>query len=269
MGSEKKTYDNQNREPNRNPKLAYIVPAVERAIRILSLLKTEGRDMTIAEISGATGCNKSSIYKLLLTMDHYGLLARDPITKRYSLGVALIEYGRAVLNGFDIQHAAKPALRALAQYSGESVAVSILRGTKMTLVEVEESTAQVRISLAIGMTTSATATSHGKAVLAHLPESQLAEIMRIEGLAKNTKKSIVHPGLYRADLQAVRKRGYALDNEEFEEGIIGISAPVFASKAAIGAISIVLPAFKTTKEKIRLYGRKCAEQAARLSALLQ
>jgi DNA-binding IclR family transcriptional regulator len=269
MGSEKKTSNNKNKVQSRNPKLAYIVPAVERAIRILSLLKTERREMTIAEISEATGWNKSSIYKLLLTLDHYGLLARDPLTKRYSLGVALMEYGRAVLNGFDIQHAAKPSLRALAEYSGGSVAVSILRGTKMTLIEIEESTAQVRISLAVGMTTSATATSHGKAVLAHLPESQLNEILRIEGLAKNTKKSITNPGLYRADLETVRKRGYAIDSEEFEEGITGISAPVFASKAAIGAILIVLPAFKATKEKIRLYGKKCSEEAARISALLQ
>jgi DNA-binding IclR family transcriptional regulator len=247
----------------------YIVPAVDRAIHILSLLKTEKREMTIVEIAAATGWHKSSIYKLLLTLDHHGLLSRDPVTKRYSLGVALIEYGRAVLDGFDIQHAARPSLETLKQYSGGSTAVSILRGTKMTLVEAAESTAQVRVSLTVGMTTSATATSHGKAVLAFLPESQLNEIVRIEGFAKNTKKSITNPGLYRADLEAVRKRGYAIDFEEFEEGIVGISAPVFASKGVVGAIMIVLPAFKMTKEKTRLYGKKCAEEAARLSALLQ
>jgi DNA-binding IclR family transcriptional regulator len=269
MGSDKKTRDAKNDMPGEDNKRTYLVPAVDRAIRILALLRSERREMTIAEISEATGWHKSSIYKLLLTLNHHGLLARDPITKRYSLGVALMEYGRAVLNGFDIQHAAKPSLKALGQYSGESVAVSVLRGTKMTLVEVEESTAQVRISLAVGMTTSATATSHGKAVLAYLPENQLNEILRIEGLAKNTKKSIANPGLYRADLEAVRKRGYATDLEEFETGIMGISAPVFASKAVIGAILMALPAFKMTKEKIRLYGKKCAEEAARISALLQ
>jgi DNA-binding IclR family transcriptional regulator len=269
MESQKKIDHKKNTVPSQDHKLAYIVPAVDRAIRILSLLKAERREMTIADISNATGWHKSSIYKLLLTLDHHGLLARNPVTKRYSLGVALIEYGRAVLNGFDIQHAAKPALKALTLYSGESTAVSILRGTKMTLVDVEESAAQIRISLAVGMTTSATATSHGKAVLAHLPESQLKEILRIEGLAGNTKKSITNPALYRTDLEAVRKRGYAIDYEEYEEGIMGISAPVFASEGIIGAISIVLPAFKTTKEKNRLFGKKCAEEAARLSALLQ
>ena len=269
MGSEKKTSNKKKDAPGRKPTLVYGVPAVERAIHILSLLKTEKREMTIAEISEATGWNKSSIYKLLMTLDHYGLLARDPITKRYSLGVALIEYGRAVLNGFDIQHAAKPSLKALAQYSGESVAVSILRGTKMTLVEVVESTAQVRIALAVGMITPAPATAHGRAVLAHLPEGQLNEILRTEGLPKSTKKSITNPGIYRAELEAVRKRGYAIECEEFEEGILGISAPVFAQKGVIGAIFIVMPAFKMTKEKTRLYGKKCAEEAARISALLQ
>jgi DNA-binding IclR family transcriptional regulator len=268
MRSEKKSKDRRNAMPAGENKSAYIVPAVDRAVRILSLLRSERREMTIAEISDAMGYNKSSIYKLLLTLDHHGLLARDPITKRYSLGVALMEYGRAVLSGFDIQHAARPSLKALAAFSGETAVLSILRGTKLTLLEVEESTAELHVSLAIGMTYPATATSGGKAVLAYLPEKLLNEILRIEGLAKHAKRAITNPNLYRADLEATRKRGYAVDHEEFREGITGVSAPVFSSKGAIGAISIVLPAFKMTQEKIRRYGKKCAEEAARLSNLL-
>jgi DNA-binding IclR family transcriptional regulator len=269
MGSEKKIKGKNDNGLSREHKLAYIVPSVDRAIRILSLLKTEGREMSIAEISKATGWNKSSIYKLLLTLHHHGLLTRDSVAKKYSLGVALMEYGRAVLNGFDIPHAAKPCLKALAKYTGESVGLSILSGTKMTLVEVEESTAQVRIALAVGMTTSATATSHGKAVLAYLPENRLEEILKIEGLVKTTPRSITSRGPYRAGLEALRKRGYAIDCEEFEEGIAGISAPVFSSKGVLGAILVVMPSFKMTRERTRLYGRKCAEEAARLSALLR
>jgi hypothetical protein len=67
----------------------------------------------------------------------------------------------------------------------------------------------LRRPLAVGMTTPATATSHGKAVLAHLPESRFNEILKIEGLVKSTKRSITNSGLYRADLEAVRKRGYS------------------------------------------------------------
>jgi DNA-binding IclR family transcriptional regulator len=247
----------------------YIVPAVDRAIHILSLLKNERQDMTVAEISEATGWHKSSTYKLLATLDHHGLVARDPLTKRYSLGLALMEYGRAVLNGFDIQHVAGPSLKVLAQYTGESVAVAILRGSKMTLVAVAESVESVRLSLAVGMTTPATATAHGTAVLAYLSEDSLKRIMRIEGIPKSNKGSNTNIQAYMADLEATRKRGYAVDCERFQVGTMGISAPVFAAKGIIGSLLIAMPSFRGTKEKIRLYGKKCAEEAERLSSLLQ
>jgi DNA-binding IclR family transcriptional regulator len=269
MKSAKAINSGRMNKPDEKIKASYMVPAVDRAIRILSLLKNEKREMTIAEISEATGWNKSSIYKLLLTLDHHGLLSRDLATKKYSLGIALMDYGRAVLNGFEIRHAAKPSLRELARYTGESVAVSILSGTQMTLVEVEESAAQVRIALNIGMSTPATATSHGKAVLAYLPEGRLEDILRIEGLPRYTKKSIVNDERYRKALDTVRKQGYAADCEEFEEGLAGISAPVFSADGVIGALLIAMPSFKLTKEKIHLFGMKCAEEAARVSALLQ
>jgi DNA-binding IclR family transcriptional regulator len=268
MRPEKKSKEGRTSKSAGENKSAYIVPAVDRAVRILSLLRSERREMTIAEISDSMGYNKSSIYKLLLTLDHHGFLARDPVTKRYSLGVALMEYGRAVLSGFDIQHAARPSLKSLAAYSGETAIISILRGTKLTILEVEESTAELHVSLAVGMTNPATATASGKAVLAYLPEKHLNEILRVEGLARHAKSSITNPGIFRSDLETTRKRGYAIDHQEFKEGITAVAAPVFSSKGAIGAIAIVLPAFKMTDEKIRRYGKKCVEEAARLSALL-
>ncbi len=248
---------------------AYIVPAVDRAARILSMLRTEGREMTIAEISDATGWHKSSVHKLLVTLNYHGLLDRDSTTKRYSLGVALSEYGRIALSGLDVRQAAKPYLKALVDFSGETAALSLLRGTKMTLVDVEQSPSQIRVALTVGMRAPATTTSNGKAVLAYLPESQAVEIMRIEGLPAMTRKSITKPGAYNVDLAATRERHYATDYEEYQEGITGVSAPVFDSrKQAIGALSIAGPAFRMTRDKTRNYGTKCAEMAAQLSATL-
>lgn len=249
---------------------AYLVPAVDRAIRILALLRTEGRPMTIAEIGDATRLHKSSVHKLLVTMHYHGLLDRDPLTKRYSLGVALSEYGRIALNSLDVRHAAKPFLRALVDLSGETAALSIMRDTKMTLVEVEESLSQIRVALSVGMHAPATTTSNGKAVLAYLPEPRVQEILKVEGLPAMTKKSITKPGSFRADLAAVRARGYATDFEEYHEGITGASAPVFDARGlVIGALSVAGPAFRMTRGKTRLYGKKCAEMAAQLSSLLR
>jgi DNA-binding IclR family transcriptional regulator len=266
----KKSADNLKKAPGASRRLAYLVPAVDRAIRILALLRSEGRNMTIAEIGEATGLHKSSVHKLLVTMHYHGLLDRDPLTKRYSLGVALSEYGRIALNSLDVRHAAKPFLRTLVEFSGETAALSIVRETQMTLVEVEESPSQIRVALEVGMRAPATTTSNGKAVLAYLPEPRLQEIIRAEGLPAMTKKSVTKPGPYRAALAVARARGYATDFEEYQEGISGISAPVFDARGlVIGALSVAGPAFRMTKEKARLYGKKCAEMAAQLSSILR
>ena len=226
--------------------------------------------MTIAEISDATGWHKSSVHKLVVTLNYHGLLDRDKLTKRYSLGALLTEYGRIALNNLDVRSAAKPILKALVDYSQETAALAILRGSQVVLVDVEEPQIQIRVSLSVGMTAPATTTSNGKAVLAWLPESQVNEIMRIEGLPAMTRKSITKPELFRADLAGVRQRGYATDFEEYQEGVTGVSAPVFdSSKQVIGAISLAVPAYRMTRGKIRKYGKKCAEMTAQLSSSLQ
>ena len=248
----------------------YIVPAVDRAARILSLLKTEGREMTIAQIADATGWHKGSVHRLLVTLNCHGLLDRDVMTKRYSLGVALLEYGRVALKGLDIRHTAKSFLKALADHSGETAALSVLRGSKITIVDSEESQNPMRVALNIGMSAPATTTSNGKAVLAYLPESQLNEILKIEGLPAATGKSITKIRAYRMDLAGIRKRGYATDYGEYQEWIVGVSAPLFDSRGQVmGALSVAGPIIRMTKAKVRDYGKKCVEMTTQLSAMLR
>jgi IclR family transcriptional regulator, KDG regulon repressor len=249
---------------------AYIVPAVDRAIRILSLLKTAAQGMTIADISDMTRWPKSSVHKLLVTLNFHGLLNRDETTKRYSLGVALSEYGRIALNGLDVRRAAKPLLKKLVEFSGETAALSMLHGSQMTIVDIEESPAQVRVILNVGMRSPATTTSNGKAVLAYLPENRSNEILRTEGLPAMTKKSITKIGAFKVELATTRKRGYATDFDEYQEGITATSAPVVDSgEQVIGTLSIAGPSFRMTKGKARVYGKKCAALAAELSAALR
>jgi DNA-binding IclR family transcriptional regulator len=249
-------------------KRAYIVPAVDRAARLLSLLRTETQ-MTISEITEATGWHKSSVHKLVVTLNHHGLLDHDESTRKYSLGAVLAEYGRIAMKGLDIRHAARSFLKELVNYSNETTALSILRGTKIVIVDVEEPQIQVRVSLSIGMSAPATATSNGKVMLAWLPEERINEIMRAEGLASTTKNSITQAVVYRKDLAAIRERGYATDFEEYQEGVSAVSAPIKNSRGEpTGAICVAVPSFRMTRDKARTYGRKCAEVTAQLSAIL-
>ncbi len=251
-------------------KSVYLVPAVDKALDILALLRSEGREMNLAEISKATGSHKSSVQRLMTTLSHHGFVKRDEVSKRYSLGITLAEYGRVALNNLDIRPLAKPYLQALVEYSGETAVLAILNDTKMVMIDKREPLSQIRASPFIGMRFPATATSNGKALLAWLPEDRVAEIIQIEGLPSPTKNSITRPAAYRAELTATRERGYAIDHEEFQEGVSGVSAPIFNPKGqVIATISLVGPAFRMTDESMRKYGEKCVEFAAQLSAQLR
>jgi DNA-binding IclR family transcriptional regulator len=248
----------------------YMVPAVERAVRILLMLSTSARGMNLAEIASATGWHKSSVHKILMTLSHFGFLDRDEATKRYVLGIELVRCGRTVLNNLQIHQSAKSFLIELADYSGETANLAIVRGNKIVVVDIAEASVALRVSPPIGVVDSLTAKSTGKAVLAWLPEDRVKEIIKMEGLPAETKNSVANVKLYQNELAAVRKQGYAIDNEEFQDGISAVSAPVINSeKQVVGTLSIIGPASRMTKEKLHLYGKKCAQAAMQLSALIR
>jgi len=247
----------------------YVVPAVDRAARILMLLRTKGRGMTIAEITEATGWHKSSVHKLLVTLSHHGLLDREEETKRYSLGIELIGYGQFVLKNLDFANSARSLLKQLADFSGETANYCLVQGKKIVVIDSVESRIDLRVVPPIGTADPLTMKSNGKAVLAFMPENQVAKIVQEEGLPALTGKSITEPDAFYRELAAVREKGYAVDIEEFRAGISAVSAPVFnAAGKVVGALSLVAPASRMGEDKAAVYGKKCAEAAAHLSSIV-
>jgi len=248
----------------------YNVPAVDRASRILLMMANESRKMTLAEIAAATGWHKSSVHKILVTLNHHGFLERNDKTKHYSLGISLLRCSQSILSHLHFNHTARSSLKELADYSGETANFAVLRGTKIVIVDVMEAAAELRVSPPVGTLDPVTAKSNGKAILAWLPESQVHGIIQTEGLPSRTKNSITKEKQFLNELAIVRKQGYATDCEEFQEGISAVSAPVFNSEGhVVGTLSIVGLAFRMNQEKIQLYGQKCVEAAGKLSPLIR
>jgi IclR family KDG regulon transcriptional repressor len=247
----------------------YLVPAVDKAVRILEVMRADGRELSIVEIARATGWHKSSVQKLLITLNHHGIVERDEQTKRYSLGLALAELGRAALNKFDIRRIAKPILQELVDFSGETAVLGVLQGSNFVMIDKREPLVQIRVSPFLGMRHPATATSHGKALLAWLPEAKQEELIQLSGLPARTPKSITDPGRYREDLAETRRRGYAEEYDEFQEGVSGVAAPVFnPAGQVVATLSIVGPTFRMSQERMQAAGQKCSELAAELSQRL-
>lgn len=248
---------------------AYLVPAVDRALRILELLRVEGREMGVVEIAQASGWHKSTVQKLLVTLNHHGVVARDPLTKRYSLGMALAELGRVALNKFDMRHLARPVLHELMERSGETAVLGVLEGDRLIMIDKQEPHTQMRVSPFLGTPYPATTTSHGKALLAWLPEDRRTALCRAAGLPALTPRSITDPLLFERDLEATRERGYAEEFDEFQEGVSGVAAPVFRPGGQVVAtLSIVGPTSRMTKDKMKQSGELCVERATKLGASL-
>lgn len=247
----------------------YLVPAVDRALCLLALLRVSSREMGLVELAKATGWNKSSVQKLLVTLLHHGIVERDERTKRYSLGLALAEYGRAALDKFDLRRVAKPLLQALVDVSGETAVLGVRQGDKVVMIDKKEPLVQIRVSPFIGTRYPITETAHGKALLAWLPDTERDQLVRAAGLAARTSKSITETVAYAQDLERTRKRGYAEDSDEFQAGVSGVAAPVFTPTGQVVAtLSLAAPTFRVSPERLADFGRQCGEQARELGRRL-
>jgi IclR family transcriptional regulator, KDG regulon repressor len=247
----------------------YLVPAVDKAVKILFLLREKDRDLSVLEIAEQIGLNRSTVHKIALTLHHHGLLDRNSVTKKYSLGIALVLFGQTVLRRLDVRRAAESFLKELVDHAQETAVLAILRGTKVVIADVEECKQPHRIVPTIGDITPATATSNGRAMLAWLTEKQVCRIIQAEGFPGLYKKSLTDREAFSAELAVIRKRGYATDLEEYHKGLSAVSAPVFNSELqAIGAISIVGPAHRMGEKEIARYGKLCVDAASRLSKKL-
>lgn len=246
-----------------------LVPAVDNALRILEALKGDGREYTIVEIAKELGLNKSTVHRLLATLSFHGVVQRDDASKRYRLGVALVEYGSVALNNVDIHRTAKPFLKTLMEMSGETACLGILRATEVVIVDKAEPAVQIRVSPHVGWRFPATLNSLGKAMLAWLPEERIDEIMRRHGLPARTPKSVTDSAAYRAELAATRQRGYATDFEEFYDSVKGVAAPIFDTRGTVVAsVAIAGPAFRMADERMADLGGKCVEVAREISRRL-
>jgi DNA-binding IclR family transcriptional regulator len=249
---------------------AYIVPAVDRAAQILSLLKAKARSMTIAEVTEATGWHKSSVHKILVTLHHHGLLDRNETTKQYSLGIALVGYGQFVMKNLDIGQEVLAILKEISDYSGETANFSIVNGNHVVVIQSVESRDSLRVTPPIGTMDPLTRKSNGRIVLASFPEDQVINIVQRERLPAFTKNSITTQKAFLKELDVIRNQGYATDYQEFQEGVHAVSAPVSHTKGrVIGSLTVVGPAFRMTKDKMHNYGRLCVKKAARIADILR
>jgi DNA-binding IclR family transcriptional regulator len=247
----------------------YNLQSVERAIAILDSFSLEKPERGVSELSRELGLHKSTVSRLLRTLAHGGLLSRNPETERYRLGVGLIGLAAQVVDHMDVRELARPFLQRLAEACQETVNLSVLEaGQVVNLEQFVPHARRVKNIGLVGRRMCTHCTAAGKALLAHLPSAAVEGIMQ-DGLERFTPHTIVDPQELRLELQRVRERGYAIAQEELEEGLNVVAAPVFDhTGAAEASVSIAGPAYRVTPETFPDLGQRLLGVAASISRQL-
>jgi IclR family transcriptional regulator, KDG regulon repressor len=226
------------------------VRSVERALDILLCFSREEPTRSLTQIAESVHMSKTTVHRLLTTLENKRFITRDKTTSLYRLGFCFIEMASLVLQDVELHRWAHPYLQQLSEQYGETVDLSILDGSHVIYLEVIESPRRVKLAAAIGQRLPASFTASGKAMLAYLPEDQVRKI-----ISENTKNysdngSVSIPEML-AELKTTAERGYAIAEEEYEKDINAVAAPILdMNNNPIASIAIVGPSFRLSKDRL-------------------
>jgi IclR family KDG regulon transcriptional repressor len=220
------------------------VNSVDRALVILEYLGTQSKEGGVRELGQAIGLSKSSVHRILQTLRARGFVKWNPDNARYSLGIKAFEVGCGILRSMEAHTVAKPVLEQLAVALGETVFLGVLDDTELVYIEKVDGRRPVKMYADIGARRPMHSTGIGKALLAHLDRAEIDRIIASKPLARYTKNTMTDPEALRQELEKVRRQAYAEDNEETEEGLYCVGAPLFNySGRPVAAISVAVPKF--------------------------
>jgi DNA-binding IclR family transcriptional regulator len=223
--------------------------SVDRAIAVLKAYSVSEPVLGVTELSNRLGLHKSTVHRLLASLEIGGLVERDPRSRKYRLGMRLIELGNTVLGSRRLPQVVLPYLRYLAD-TVEEMSYMAVSGGDATLAVVQVPSPHLVQSVSWLARGPLHATSSGKIFLSQMSEEELERLLA-KGLPRLTPKTITDPAALRDELRRVREEGYATAFEEYEEGENAIATPIArADQKAIAAISLVGPTYRFTREKV-------------------
>lgn len=241
--------------------------AVERALAILEAVGQRSAGMTNSEISRKLAIPKSSASYILRTLEKRGYLARERGTGKYKLGLKALSLGRGVDVGADLKQAALPVLRRLVERYKLTVHLAVLDHGEAVYIEKVEAPGFIKMDTWIGKRMEVHSTAVGKSLLAHLPGAEAEAIIKERGLKRFTPKTLTTRAGLLADLEKVRRKGYAIDDEENNLGARCVAAPVFdgfgRAVAAVGVSATITQIDRGSIAKIAEAVKQAAREISR------
>ena len=217
----------------------YFAPSVKRAFEILKLVSASNEGVGISEIARGLGMAKSTVHGMTSALEEVGVLLRDPVTKRYTLGFTLFELSKNAYSQIDLKDLARPIAEELMERTGASVFLGVLNWDHVTVLDVVEPRTELKITAPIGTTLPLLAGAVGKVFLSKLDEEEVRRIVKTKGFTRFTENSITNTERYLQEIRAARENGFATDDEEYILGVWAVAAPIKEAEPLMSAIWVV------------------------------
>ncbi len=222
----------------------------------------------MTELAEATGFLVSSTHNMLSTFELGGLVARNPQTGRYRLGLKLLEYSNTISSSSNLLSIAKPYMNQITLDTGERCMLAQLYDDQVIYLGSSEPHSTMRNASVIGICAPLYCTGVGKAILACLPAAQQDRIIK-SGFQRFTAATICDETQLRQELSVTLQRGYAIDNMEHEYGIKCVAVPLFnAQRECFAAFSVTGPSLRFSNERIPELAATLLEAARKINKLL-
>jgi IclR family KDG regulon transcriptional repressor len=247
----------------------YLINSILRASSILRCFLGGKTSYSISELAIQLGLDRSTTYRLLLSLEKCGLVEKDKKTGEYSLGLGVFEIGNTYLRQMDLLKVSKPIMTELALKVQETVHLAVLSDTQIVYVDKVDSPRTLGVMSKIGQRGPLHSTALGKVLLAFQPEGESSRIMKQIKLKPFTANTISSRTKLMAELKKVRRQGYAFDFTESEQGVECIAAPIRNHVGdTVAALSISGPQRKINTPQEKQYISQVTEAAALISSKL-
>ncbi|KJS12910.1 MAG: hypothetical protein JL56_10775 [Desulfotomaculum sp. BICA1-6] len=218
------------------------VRAVKRAFEILDYLRVEKEPQSLASLHRSLGLSKTTLARILGTLEKSGFVERDSVSQGYILGMKFLHFGYVVSERFTAKKVSTPVLKRIRDACNETVYIYLLNGNSRICVDYLQGKSTVRVMVYLGQESPLYSGASGKAILAYFADEKLEKYFKETELVPLTSNTIVDRDRLRQELKTIRQRGYAVSLGEKVPGVFSISAPIRDEKGIVNAsLSIAAP----------------------------
>lgn len=245
------------------------IPINLRLLVILEEMSEAGVPVTPTQVNRILDLPKPTIHRLFTTLEEEKFIQREIDGRAFSLGLRARKLASGIISSRRIRMARTAILRHLAEEIGETCNITIPERDQMIYIDRVETKWPLRIQLPIGSTVPFYCTASGKLYLSTLDEKHLKSYLNATQLKARTLSTFTEPACLIENIRAIRKAGYALDNEEFMEGMIAIAVPINnQNKRLVSTLSFHAPVQRLQLDDALKHIETLRRVAAELSALI-